>query len=410
MAACLRGATAVLADDANYQNFIIGERAQGMGGASGALATSLDACYFNPAGLGRVKDNRLSVSANLYGFQKYRAENGLTLGEDMKRNSFVGIPGAVAGVSKLEGEGARAFSAFIPDRRSFNEIAAFVDKRNFYTFSEEDQTLWVGPSFGYPCTDQLLLGAPAFVVYRTFSHMQNVAWGDVDYSYSNDLKYDSHGLVAILGAQYKVDQDWNLGLVLQAPSWRLAGRDTYAATMVSPSSGSAGLYGDDLTTGNYSPPKVTASVGWEKPKDRAVGLDLTYHFAGNYNVLSGDLTGSGVPDTSNLLHLKREAVLDLNLGGEYYVRGKYSVRLGFYTSHSTAPDVDASRPSSEYQMTKTTSTASRPAWGARPRTWSTMWGCSISSGRGAIVGRSLTAPGMWCPTGWMPKSSNSTCS
>ncbi|MEI6810039.1 MAG: hypothetical protein WCN95_15080, partial [bacterium] len=216
---CLIGVSAVLADDGNYQNFIIGERAQGMGGAGGSFASSLDACFYNPAGLARVKDNTLSVSANLYGFQKYEATDGLAPGEDLKRNAFVSIPAAVAGISKLEGKGAWAISAFIPERRSFNELVAFLDKKHFYNFSEDDQTLWVGPSFGYPGSDKLLLGASVFGVYRSYSRVESMSWGDINYSYSADLKYDSLGLLAVVGAQYKVDENWNAGLVVQTPSY-----------------------------------------------------------------------------------------------------------------------------------------------------------------------------------------------
>ena len=350
LGSCWLGIPATLADDGNYQNFIIGERAQGMGGAVGATASGLDACYYNPAGLARVQDDTLSVSANLYGFQKFRATSGLAVGEDLKRNSFVSIPAAVSGISKLAGEGALAFSAFIPDRSSYNEISTYLDKQHFYDFSEDDQTLWIGPSFGYPYSDKLLIGASVFGLYRTYSRVENVSWGDIDYSSSDDLKYNSFGLLAVLGAQYKLDPEWNLGLVLQSPSWNLTGNGTYSATAVSSVLGSAGYFGDNLNTGSSIPAKVTASIGWAKPKDRAFGLDITYHFPSSFNVVSGDLTGVGTTNISASSHLAREAVVDVNLGGEYYLQRMYPLRLGFFTSRSSAPDVDPTRPDTEYRI------------------------------------------------------------
>ncbi|MEI6218487.1 MAG: hypothetical protein WCP86_06280 [bacterium] len=346
----LIGISIAIADDGNYQNFIIGERAQGMGGAVGAFASSLDACFFNPAGLARVKDSTLSVSANLYGFQKYEAANGLAPGEDLKRNSFVGIPAAVSGISKLEGKGAWAISAFIPDRRSFNEIAAFVSKKHFYNFSEDDQTIWVGPSFGYPCSDKLFLGASLFGVYRTYSRVENMSWGDVNYSYSDDLKYDSFGMLAVLGAQYALGGNWSAGFVLQTPSRGIAGSGTFSATQVSLFSGSTALYGEGLQTGDYVPMKVSASVGWQKPMDRAVGFEVTYHGSGDFDLVSGDLQGAGVTGGYDALHVTRKAVVDINLGGEYYYNGIYPLRLGFFTSQSSALDADPTRSMAESRI------------------------------------------------------------
>ena len=342
--------TAAFADNGNYQNFIIGERAQGMGGAIGATASGLDACYYNPAGLARVSFNTLSLSANLYGFQKYRAENGLAVGEDLKRNSFVSIPAAVTGITKTEGFGTWAFSAFIPDHTSFIEITSFLDKKHFYAFSANDETLWVGPSVGFAVSDKLLLGASVFGIYQTYSQFESVALGDREFSFSDDLKYNSFGLLAQLGVQYKLDPEWNMGLLLQSPSWGLFGSGTYSATEVMASSGSAGLYGDNLDTGNYIPAKVTANLGWEKPKDRALGLGLTYHLPCSFNMVSGELHGVGIPDTTDSSHLSRAAVVDVSVGGEYYVNGKYPVRMGFFTSRSTASDVNPGSRGTEVQV------------------------------------------------------------
>lgn len=345
----LLGGTAAMADNGNYQNFIIGERAQGMGGAVGATASGLDACYYNPAGLARVQQDTLSVSANLYGFQRYKAADALAVGEDLKRTSFVSIPAAVSGVAKTEGFGNWAFSAFIPDQTSFNAIATFLDKKHFYTFSEDDQTLWAGPSVGYALTDKLLLGASVFGIYRSYSRFENVAWSDIDFSYSEDLKYSSFGILAMVGAQYKVAPSWNLGLTVQSPSANLFGNGVYSGTQVT-SAGSLGLFGNDLETGNYIPAKVTGSIGWEQPKDCALGLDITYHAPGSYNLVSGNLTGVGMPDTSSTTHLARNAVVDVSVGGEYYVKKTYPLRAGFFTSRSSAPDVNPPGASSDYQI------------------------------------------------------------
>jgi len=77
LAAGLVTASAAWASDSKYQTYIVGDRAAGMGGAVVSLANSVDACYYNPAGLTLAKASTISLSANLYGFQLYHIENGL---------------------------------------------------------------------------------------------------------------------------------------------------------------------------------------------------------------------------------------------------------------------------------------------------------------------------------------------
>ena len=62
------GASALaLADDGHYQNFLVGERAAGMGGAFTAIANDPSGTYYNPAGLVDIKSN----ASNLPDIQIY---------------------------------------------------------------------------------------------------------------------------------------------------------------------------------------------------------------------------------------------------------------------------------------------------------------------------------------------------
>jgi len=85
-------ASAAWATDSKYQTYIVGDRAAGMGGAVVSFADSVDACYYNPAGLTMAEASTISLSANLYGFQLYHTENGLFPGENVQGDSFVTIP------------------------------------------------------------------------------------------------------------------------------------------------------------------------------------------------------------------------------------------------------------------------------------------------------------------------------
>jgi len=88
-------AAGVLADDMNYQNYIVGDRAPGMGGAVAASADSVDAAYYNPSGLARSPGNQLSVSANLYGFTASVGRQGKSIGTNLGLSYTFGSGGAV---------------------------------------------------------------------------------------------------------------------------------------------------------------------------------------------------------------------------------------------------------------------------------------------------------------------------
>ena len=64
-AALALATTTASATDGRYRDFVIGERAGGMGGAAIAVANDVDAIYYNPAGLAHSQGDSISLSANL---------------------------------------------------------------------------------------------------------------------------------------------------------------------------------------------------------------------------------------------------------------------------------------------------------------------------------------------------------
>jgi len=338
LAAALLGAPA-LANEANYQQFIVGERASGMGGAVCSVANSVDACFFNPAGLARVTDNTLSISASLYGFQQLKLQDSLYPGEDAKTDTFVSIPSTFCSIWKLGTNEACAFSAFIPHNNQIAQSQVYVFDQHFYNFSLDDQVLWLGPSYGVALSDKLYAGISAFLVYRTYYRSENFYWGNYSYAYSSAFQYDALSALSVLGLQYKVDKRWNLGLTLQTPSLSLNGAGDfhfYQVVGLEELRLASSAYANSMEARYEVPAKITFGIGWEEPKVKAWGIDLTYHAANKYRRLEGHyVNGEDAYSRS-----KNEEVLDLNLGGEYYLKKKYPVRAGFFTSFSHAPDPD----------------------------------------------------------------------
>jgi len=78
---------------------------------------------------------------------------------------------------------------------------------------------------------------------------------------------------------------------------------------------------------------IGAGLAYKVPKSWSVELDLSDHFPTSYELVTGN-------EEKNIatLRIHRRHVLDVNLGAEYYVTERYPLRVGFFTSRSSAPD------------------------------------------------------------------------
>ncbi len=328
----------VRANEANYQHYQLGDRAAGMGGGISAMADGIDACFYNPAGLSRTKNNTLSLSANLYGFQQYTADDAMFPGESFETDSFHSVPSTAGGIFRLGTNWVASFSAFIPKKGSYFETIAFPEATHYYNLSMDFQTMWLGPSVGWQVNDRLSLGLSVFGVYDTYNNQQSLVWEDYKQAYALGIRYNSLSTLGVLGLQYRLDEAWSVGFVFQTPTANISSDGEWLEDVVNAEDrDSQVFYADKLEAENLMPAKFTLGISREIPGVWAVGADISYHLSRNYIRIKGQ----GEQGEELEVPLERDAVLDLNVGGEYIVVGRYPLRAGFFTSHSSAPDMDA---------------------------------------------------------------------
>jgi hypothetical protein len=344
--ALLAGSAA--AGEANYQPFVVGERAAGMGGAVAATADGMDACFYNPAGLGGEMRDSLSVNATLYGIQKYETKDAAFPGEDLKVSSFATIPTGLSAVRRLKDGTAAAFSVFVPSQSKAREIQSFPDRQHYYNYSQDEQTLQMGLSLGHVVNDRLAIGASVFGVYQTASEFQNLYWGDYAYTYTANYQYSVIGVVGVLGVQYRLADEWSAGLVCTTPSATLSGEGRIQVSEVlgdAEAADAGAVYYDDLDADNGLPAQVRAGIGWRRPDTGSFGLDVTHHGSRAFDWMDGSRDGERV-----VIRHQREAVTDMQMGGEVIFRKRYPLRAGFFTSFSSAPDLDPENASMPKQI------------------------------------------------------------
>ncbi len=320
------------ATDGRYRDFVIGERAGGMGGAALAVASDVDAIFYNPAGLSHSQGDSISLSANLYGVQHYREKGALDWGADDTSDSFVTIPGAMGGVKRFSEDWVGGFGAFAPKQEKRHLITADNSRQNFSHGDYNDQTLWIGPAFAWaPADSSLSLGAGLFAVYRDCSISQS-AFRAKDYVMNAAMDIQALGLLASAGAQLDLGDGWSVGATVQSPNVRVWDDGTLSIN-ASIHDGRFGIddgfYSTDIRADNYIPWQFALGVGRTVPGVWGFALDATYHPSRTFDLTRWKI--DGIP-LSQSIHL--HSVLDVSLGGEYVVAKRYPIRAGVYTGFS----------------------------------------------------------------------------
>ena len=327
-------ATNAAATDGRYREFVIGERAGGMGGAAIAVATDVDAVFYNPAGLVRSQSDSISLSANLYGIEHYKTKGALDWGADDTSDSFVTIPGAMGGVRRVSDTLVYGFGVFAPKQEKRHVIASDSSHTSFSHGDYNDQTLWIGPAVGWTSANSpLSFGAGLFAVYRDSSISQS-AFQSGSYSMNGAIDLKTLGVLASFGAQLDLGDGWYAGATIQTPNLRVWDDGTLSVNAFSQGyydfDGDAGVYSTDVKANNYIPWQLALGVGRTVPGKWGFAFDAVYHPSASYNLMRWNINGVRLNERVHL-----HSVLDVSIGGEYIFAEHYPVRFGVYTAFSS---------------------------------------------------------------------------
>ena len=321
------------ATDGRYREYVVGERAGGMGGAAIAVASDVDALFYNPAGLAHSQGDSLSLSANLYGIQHYRTKGALDWGADDASDTFVTIPGAMGGIKRFSDELVGGFGAFAPKQEKRHLIAADATRTNFSHGDYNDQTLWIGPALAWsPADSRLSLGAGLFAIYRDCSISQS-SFSSGSYVMNGAIDLAMLGVLASIGAQYDLGDGWSVGASVQTPNVRVWDDGTLSINGADRAYGSDlnfGAYTTDVKADNYIPWQFAVGIGRTVPGVWGFALDAIYHPSRSFDFMRWNIDGIPVSESMHL-----HSVLDVSLGGEYIVAEHYPVRAGVYTGFSS---------------------------------------------------------------------------
>jgi len=377
VAALLLCAGAARADDTNYQNYVVGQRALGMGGAFTALADDGAGAYYNPAGIAMSPETTLSASLSVYGVER-RALRGAVgppvdvqaARPDLVSSNVPTIPTTVGFAYKFGrryGDGIKRFgisySVFEPYHSSFDfagstQIFPAPPDDFDVEIHERDKTVQQGPSFAMRITPRLSMGLAAFHVYRDTSWSSTVRQvserdSDLLAEYFDEqrasITRSVHSLLLRAGARFDLTERWKLGLALTAPSITLVGSGTAHTSSTTHEAGCVSPprcvryedFGGDVDADSRTPLSVRAGVAYTIEDRLTVALDLSYNAPLTYDPfdVGNDSAKFGETGPVVLSDLRREQVFNANVGGELLL-SNVTLRAGFFTNFSSAPEVE----------------------------------------------------------------------
>jgi hypothetical protein len=255
-AAALAGGE-VAADPTNYQRYVIGERALGMGGAQTAAVNDPMANLYNPAAMVFTTSTMVSASKCLYSLDYREVQGGFVptvpaswMGSpvnsvSLEQKNDLTLPSTLALSTKfgktLEKSGSRrhaiGIGILVPNQDKFTLRGSWKapgDTRDAetYSVSESYTQMWMGLSYAFRVIDELGLGISAFLSTTSFErNMVRSRFASLG-ECANDLltncgfmefresalSIDTVSLVFRVGALWEPHPNWRLGLTVTAPS------------------------------------------------------------------------------------------------------------------------------------------------------------------------------------------------
>lgn len=329
LVACVAAQTAS-ATDGRYREYVVGERAAGMGGAAIAIASDVDALFYNPAGLANSRSSSLSLSANLYGIERYKTEKALDWGDDSSSSTFVSVPAAMGGVKRFSDELVGGFGVFTPKMEKRHLVTASGDRTGFTHLDYNDQTVWIGPSAAWaPAGSRFSFGAGIYAIYRDYSASESSFQRNYD-TLNGAMDLQMLGALATFGVQADLGDGWRAGAVVETPTVRIwdDGKLSINETVVGDPDSNMGIYTSHVRADNHIPWQLSAGIG-KAGENWSAALDATWHPSSHYDLARWNFNGLSA---AQKMHLR--SVLDTSIGGEYIVAKNYPIRAGFYTAMS----------------------------------------------------------------------------
>ncbi len=355
------------ADEGPYSNFMVGERALGLGGAAVAVADDPGAIFHNPGGIASLTTSAASGSlwALLRGTRLvedgYQTQLGST---DLDYSAGLSFPAFLAGVVKL---GERHADDVRPHALGAAIVSPHSDEYRFIAQLSEgdavdrlevrhgDKARWYGIAYGYRLRPGLSLGLSTFLAQRSLSHDEveinarenlpmDSTFGSL-LSRASTLDISVYHLVPRLGLHLDLTRELRAGMMLQPPAIELSSSVSAERldALAGPDPTAITVSGDSGLDANLPIPwELRLGVTWLNRPITLLTLDVSiFGPAGSPSDplplvagASDELLGEFVPRETY-----RRTALRGAIGFESELHPIVPIRGGLFFERSSAPEV-----------------------------------------------------------------------
>jgi len=386
------------ADDYHYRNFVVGDRASGMGGAYTAVSDDVSGLFYNPAGIMYSTGTNMSASVNTY-YNQSKTYNSVIGGQNWKRESTALLPNYF-GVIQPVGKFKIGLSYAVPDSANEDQDEVFYNVSSAvqsYTinFNNTDNTYLFGPSIAVELAKDFSVGMTLYFQQRRVQTTLNQLVEHVSgYEWSNKY-YESNenGIRPVVG-------------FLWSPMSKLAIGVSAAKTMVYESGTASQSTCSDTVIDGSGCDKSIYKLDQYSNKKRNYPLQTNFgiaYFASSALILSLEIDNNSKVTDENFGD--KESVTNFAIGAEYYLDKNWAVRGGIYSNLSSAPTIttgvtsDAEEQTDIYGLSMSISHFTQSA--------SITLGTTITSGKGTAQITTDTTTQDVKVFGWMVNLSSS---
>jgi long-subunit fatty acid transport protein len=359
----------------NDQPYPVGELASTMGGAAVAVTHDGTATWYNPAGLGRVTEEGISATLNVYGVQIERTK-AFADGLDLAGTKTAIFPGSVGYVKPLGVLGndirhAVGLALVVPD---FARHEVALDDTQFAGYEWHvrerllEQTLWIVPGWGACFGTRLCAGASLQVgywsatgLYSTFEQWSADAASGTPAGANSFIEQDDLSAVEAgmsVGVQYRASDSTWIGLSVRSPVMTIWGSGSILVMDADQGTGQIRRANDNsIKIDERLPLNIRLGMGldlqdWLLAADVSLSLpQSTYQSVRAHDGTTDPANGS-IPalkaldangqQVGGLIDIGvpqgRLTVVNVSLGAQYRLSPKTAIQAGFFTDFSGQPD------------------------------------------------------------------------
>ena len=350
-------------DDTHHQDYPLGSRAVGLGGAFTALASDASGIFYNPAGLVDASRNSVSISSNLYGVEIAVEENLFeAVGESLvdiesiaaELNIIPNSAGYVGTTKKRDHRGRHVHSygwgVFVPSFRGVSIQTSTPDKQFSYRRDLLDREFHSAAAYAYRFAEDWSFGISAVANFRQLkdfeenTSLDSSGDSDVFSTSQTSLKAVVGTAMLTMGLKNEFAPGWFLGIALTTPGIEFY---DFAQFRVMKTRTLTGNSQEQSTFSLDEPDNVQSSfshgghirfgVARIFPRKLTLSADAVFYAPVSYELLKLP------PDQSRLMSeitiatsIRRNFVGNVNVGAEYLLSDRLSLSGGLFTNLSTS--------------------------------------------------------------------------